>query len=276
MHSLAAASFQSHALVRATQFLHLRHQMGGTAAELDELVELMDGDVTAYGLKGRSEVGSFLAARDFPVVVVSIRANASRSAVTVEYEDSYLLVREEILFGAAPEYKITSVQSTYTAGDTFSLPRRGGRGVGGVGSSDPRALVFLRLLRLAAAFLFTDVHRDLLGHASYLTDATPAFGAVGREAIMEIERQGTAAGTRYSLPFPLLVNAEAHCVVLDFLAHNMHKPDTPAQRGTDFLYLDIDAQKVLRVDTLRHTLEQPDWVLQHFTGKASSYAIEPS
>jgi len=127
---------------------------------------------------------------------------------------------------------------------------------------------------------------------------------VGKEGIIEAQREGIEGGTTYTVPFPLQVNVEASCVSLDFYAHNrydifcssalqhMHYEDTlylqsfnlpsdipflsptdskngdgtkPRQRGTDIMYCDVREDKIVRIDTLRHTLEQPPWVKHHFS-----------
>ena len=100
-----------------------------------------------------------------------------------------------------------------------------------------------------------DSQRDLLS-----TDAI-AFGVRGRENIIAVQMDGIKSGTTYSLPFPIQVNIHANCASLDFYSHNKGV----TERGTDIMYLDLLSEKVVRIDTLRHTLSQPAWVKQHFT-----------
>ena len=90
---------------------------------------------------------------------------------------------------------------------------------------------------------------------------------LGREGILEAQREGIEGGTTYTVPFPLNVNLDANCVSLDFYAHNSKNSDASKQRqrGTDIMYCDVREDKIVRIDTLRHTLEQPPWVKQHFS-----------
>ena len=100
-----------------------------------------------------------------------------------------------------------------------------------------------------------------------LTNDAKAFGGTNREAILELQRQGIAAGTTYAVPFPVLVDKDASCVVLDFHVYNSFNDEKPT-RGTDIMYVDLSQDKVNQIDTLRHALRQPKWVFDHFTNTA--------
>lgn len=164
------------------------------------------------------------------------------------------------------------------------------------------ALKSLRILNLAMKFLKADVHQDRPTSYAMLAHDAVAFGEQGKEDIAAIMKTGNDAGTTYSVPFPAMVNVDANCVSLDFYAYSppptissspsdatssisasdetapisqsstalATQQDDDVQsikrmRGTDIMYVDIYTDKIVRIDTVRHTLTQPDWVKRHFS-----------
>jgi hypothetical protein len=159
--------------------------------------------------------------------------------------------------------KIKSIETIYSKG-TFNIdhftPRIHICG-GGDSQNSINALKSARLLRLATDFLQADVSQDLETQYDMLSDDAIAFGVKGRDNIITAQKEGIDAGTTYTLPFPIQVNIDNQCVSLDFLSHK----NGVSERGTDIMYFNLLHSKVVRIDTLRHTLNQPQWVKTHFT-----------
>ena len=98
----------------------------------------------------------------------------------------------------------------------------------------------VQLLWWAARFLSADLSRDYSGQRRWLSPAASAFGAAGREQILEANwAAAESGGVRYSLPWPVSVDVEAGQVLLMFEAW---KPAAGpgdgwerAYRGTDLM-----------------------------------------
>lgn len=266
--ALLTGALQATLISKTAKFLY--HRYLGNTSELDIL---LSENVNAYGVSGASSVLQALFEYDFPFPVASIRAIASRSAVVVEYEEEHILSAETIYFDGR---LIREVETSFVESSLAARPKRAVHCAGGAPEAAIRCLRSVRILELGATFLAYDIKRDLAAQAEYLTDSTAAFGFVGKDAIIAAQMKGVEDGVQYLVPFPLLVNADADCISVDFHAVRP-KPsdgskdvgdgaaDCTQQRGTDIMYLDLDSNKILRIDTLRHTLSQPEWVRDHFS-----------
>ena len=258
--SAAMRTTEAHLLERASKFVSYRH-LG-----YESIVELFTRESVGYS-KGTNIPSSplpFIAAYQFPFPIESIQASTSsgKYRVDIKYEPGLLFSRETLHFDPAL-LKITSVDTICTDGDFDEkkfVPRIHVCG-GADDENSVRALKAARILALATDFLKADVTQDLQRQSDLLADDAVAFGVKGRDEIIAAQKSGIEGGTTYSLPYPLQVNTQSVCVSLDFLAH---KNDSQ-ERGTDILYVDLRNGKIVRIDTLRHTQQQPLWVKKHFS-----------
>lgn len=231
----------------------------------ENISDLFDTDAIGYECSERNKltVGNFISQYQFPFPVESIQASTSRENcyVEIKYQPRLLLSRE-ILHFEPSNMKIKTIHTTYSDGQfeiNRFLPRVHICG-GADGENSINALASARLLHLSSKFLKADVFQNLEAQVSLLSDDAVAFGVKGKNEIIAAQKEGIEAGTTYSLPFPLQINIDAKCVSLDFLSHK----NGLTERGTDIMYLDLLQEKVVRIDTLRHTLTQPNWVKDHF------------
>jgi hypothetical protein len=214
---------------------------------------------------GTDTPGQFIVDHDFPFPVDAIRATHTPKSCFVEvtYAPDLLFASERLFFDPS-SVKIVAVQTTYNSYADTDLTRRLTTCAGPEDPNMVAALRTTRLLHLCCRFLHADVTQDLDTQTALLADDVEAFGARGKGAVIDAQRDGIAAGTTYTVPFPLLVNAAAGCVSLDFFAHSAS--GTTPERGTDIMYADLRAGNVVRIDTLRHARQQPEWVRRHFAG----------
>jgi hypothetical protein len=125
----------------------------------------------------------------------------------------------------------------------------------------------IQLLALAIQFLQADIHLDYDTQYSLLADDAYAFSAYGKDNVSLMQRENTlTTGNSYSVPYPIIVDTDNDCVVLDFNAYPADEPKR-INKGTDIMYINLNHMKIQRIDTLRHTLSQPSWVIQHFSNK---------
>ena len=230
--------------------------------------ELFHSDCDAYFT---SKPVKFIMDHQFPYPIESVQAFCSTNQcyTEIKYKLDLNFSTERLIYD--PEsLKIKYIDTTnygdfdYDTGKSSSFHfKRRINVCGGVDEQNSiDALKSARLLCLATRFLKADVTQDLNQQSELLNDDAIAFGTQGKQNILDRQREGIASGTIYSLPFPLQLNIDADCVSLDFYAYNTESG--VKQRGTDIMYLDMRDEKVVRIDTLRHTLHQPEWVKQHF------------
>jgi hypothetical protein len=104
---------------------------------------------------------------------------------------------------------------------------------------------------------------------NYMSDfrnerATNRLNNLGQRIDRNMQRENTlTTGNSYSVPSPVICDTKNSCVILDFNAYPAEEPTEQNNKGTDIMY--IVNQKIQRIDTLRHTLKQPQWVINHFT-----------
>ena len=250
-------------LLDATSTFLLHRHLG-----YESISDLLDTEAVGYECCGINKltVRSFISQYQFPFPVESIQASMVREKCTVEikYQPGLLLSREMLLFEPS-SLKIKAIHTTYRD-DQFEirsfLPRIHICG-GADDENSLNALTSARLLNLASKFLKADVSQDLDMQYNLLSDDAVAFGVKGKNGIIAAQKEGIEAGTTYSLPFPLQINIDVNCISLDFLSHK----NGLTERGTDIMYLDLVQDKVIRIDTLRHTLSQPNWVKNHYAMK---------
>jgi hypothetical protein len=247
-------------MLQLTSSFLLQRYLGYTT-----LSSLFAEDASAYGVD--EAPWHYVEGHEWPYPVESIQAtySANKSCFTEVRYAPHLLLAHERLFFEPTSLRVRGIQTTYSS-DAGAVPRRL---TSCAGPEDPNAVAALRSLRvldLACRFLKADVCQDLATQGQLLADDAVAFGVRGKEAIVACQQEGIEGGTTYSVPFPVQVNPDAQCVTLDFYAHKGdNKGGESKQRGTDIMYVDVREGKVLRIDTLRHALEQPAWVKAHFS-----------
>lgn len=122
----------------------------------------------------------------------------------------------------------------------------------------------IQLLALSTTWLEADLTGDEEQQLKLLDTNARAFGEVGAESVVRGNLDMAASGVSYALPYPLLIDTMNHCVVIDFDVFG--GDGARSGRGTDVMYFDVGGTgRLLKLDTLRHVLEQPDWVKQHFS-----------
>lgn len=220
---------------------------------------------TGYQRNGKDQKSfvDFIVKYRFPFTVEFLQASIikGKHSVEIKYKPGLLIARETLHFQPSDD-KIFGVQTIYTDGvfdESAFVPRNVPTDKSKTDDADAHKSA--SILRLATNFLEADVVQDIERQRALLSSDATAFGARGLENIIAAQMDGIKAGTTYSLPFPIQVNIHANCVSLDFYSHN----NGLTERGTEIFYFDLNDEKVVRIDTLRHTLSQPAWVKQHFT-----------
>jgi hypothetical protein len=251
---------EAHLLEKTSKFI-LHRYLG-----YDTISNLFVDEPTGYegNRNNKFSAAKFIAHYQFPFPVESIYASTmnQKCFAEIKYQPGLLISRETLHFEPS-NLKIKEVETVYSSGifeEEKFLPRIHVCG-GTENDNSINAFESARILSLVTSFLEADVMQDLDRQRDLLSKGSVAFGAKGREEIILEQKGGIESGTTYSLPFPLQVNIEAKCVSFDFLSHQ--KGTT--SRGTEILYCDLLKNKIVRIDTLRHTLTQPAWVIKHFS-----------
>lgn len=253
MTTRAQALVEASLLQKTGQFLY--HRYLGNSEGLNSLIS---DTIEGYQHVKKELFLELCKTVDFDFPVASVQANARRGVVKIVYDDQYSTILEEDFF--FQEDKLTKV---YTVIDPshHSFRKRIMQCGGADSERSIRALKSVRMCKIATEFLALDLKRDIVQQCEYLSSETVAFGEIGKENIMKRQFEGVQSGLHYTAPFPLQFNLDADSVSMDFYAH---RADQTSQRGTDILYLDIYDNKILKIDTIRHTLQQPEWVRRHF------------
>lgn len=258
--SMSLVANEAHLLEKTSKFI-LHRYLG-----YDSISNLFVDEPIGYEGSSNNQFSAtkFIAHYQFPFPVESIYASTvnQKCFAEIKYQPGLLLSRETLHFEPS-NLKIKKVETTYSNGvfeENKFLPRIHVCG-GTENDNSINAFESARILSLVADFLKADVMQDLDRQRELLSEDSVAFGAKGLEEIISEQKGGIESGTTYSLPFPLQVNVEAKCVSFDFLSHQKGK----TSRGTEILYCDLLKNKIVRIDTLRHTLTQPAWVIKHFS-----------
>eukprot|EP00746_Dinoflagellata_sp_MGD_P084024 gnl/MRDRNA2_/MRDRNA2_33391_c0_seq1.p1 gnl/MRDRNA2_/MRDRNA2_33391_c0~~gnl/MRDRNA2_/MRDRNA2_33391_c0_seq1.p1 ORF type:complete len:422 (-),score=82.35 gnl/MRDRNA2_/MRDRNA2_33391_c0_seq1:30-1295(-) len=183
--------------------------------------------------------------------IASIRAAPKRNLVLVEYVDDGL----EILRFDAAHHLILEVNVIQES----EIPSV---------SAQEEARVALELLSSFLIWLEADVMQDGTAQMRLLDPSVRAFGEVGAHAVVKGNLALAQTGVSYGLPYPILLNTDKNCTVLDFDVYGSDGKKTG--RGTDILYFDMKTRRVLKIDTLRHEIEQPDWLKRHYAPDSGS------
>ena len=250
---------EAHLLQKASKFILNRHLGSRT------INSFFVDEPTGYERKGggKNSLIDFCVKYQFPFAVEFVQASiiGGKHSVDIKYQPGLLITRETLHFEPF-DGRIFGIQTVYANGafnENAFKPRIVGSGGSKIDITD--AFKSASILSLATDFLKADVVQDIDSQCALLSSDAAAFGVRGRENIIAIQMDGIYSGTTYSLPFPIQVNIHANCVSFDFYSHNKGL----TQRGTELVYVDLYNEKVVRIDTLRHTLSQPAWVKQHFT-----------
>ena len=248
-----------HLLQKASKFILNRHLGSCT------INSFFVDEPTGYERKGgdKNSLIDFCVKYQFPFAVEFVQASIidGKHSVEIKYQPGLLIARETLHFEPT-DSRIFGIQTVYANGafnENAFKPRIVGSGGSKIDNTD--AFKSASILSLATDFLKADVVQDVESQCALLSSDAAAFGVRGRENIIAVQMDGIKSGTTYSLPFPIQVNIHANCVSFDFYSHNKGLTD----RGTELVYVDLNNEKVVRIDTLRHTLSQPAWVKQHFT-----------
>ena len=250
---------EAHLLEKTSKFI-LHRYLG-----YDSISTLFVEEPSGYEGKCNNQFSAinFIAHYQFPFPVESIHASTvnQKCFAEIKYQPGLLISRETLHFEPS-SLKISSIDTVYSNNEFVEQPFLPRIHVCGGTENDNSINAFesARILSLVADFLKADVQQDLDRQNDLLSEDAVAFGAKGREQIISEQKGGIESGTTYSLPFPLQVNIEAKCVSFDFLSHQKGTTN----RGTEILYCDLLKNKIVRIDTLRHTLTQPAWVRKHF------------
>jgi hypothetical protein len=251
---------EAHLLEKTSKFI-LHRYLG-----YDTISNLFVEEPTGYegSRNNKFSTAKFIAHYQFPFPVESIYASTvnQKCFAEIKYQPGLLISRETLHFESS-NMKIKEIETVYSNGvfeEEKFLPRIHVCG-GTENDNSINAFESARILSLVTGFLEADVMQDLDRQRDLLSEDSVAFGAKGREEIIREQKGGIESGTTYSLPFPLQVNIEAKCVSFDFLSHQKGV----TSRGTEILYCDLLKSKIIRIDTLRHTLSQPAWVIKHFS-----------
>ena len=204
----------------------------------------------------------------YPVESIQASTKYGKYCAEIKYQPGLMLSRETLHFDSR-NLKINSIQTIYSDGMYFDDSGKDDWNAKNDYENEDdyendidrkNSLESARILDLACRFLEADVDQDLETQFSLLSDDAVAFGVQGKNEIISIQKEGIEGGTTYSLPFPIQIDTNTNCVSLDFLSHK----NRIIERGTDIMYFDLTLEKVVRIDTLRHTLIQPPWVKKHF------------
>jgi hypothetical protein len=259
--SMSLVANEAHLLEKTSRFI-LHRYLG-----YDSISNLFVDEPAGYEGSHNNQLSTttkFIAHYQFPFPVESIYASTvnQKCFAEIKYQPGLVISRETLHFESS-NMKIKNVETVYTNGkfeEQKFLPRIHVCG-GTENDNSINAFESARILSLVSDFLKADVMQDLDRQRELLSEDSVAFGAKGREEIISEQKGGIESGTTYSLPFPLQVNVQAKCVSFDFLSHQRGT----TSRGTEILYCDLLKNKIVRIDTLRHTLTQPAWVIKHFS-----------
>ena len=255
-------------LLTAARFLALR-----TGTDVDgEHGVVFAATVEAYGLRGADRVRRLLEEHQdiWPRTILSIRACELTASVYIAYPGAEM---ETLHFAASHDgcsALIVRVDCSRSDGSPCSLRpnKRSARAHWRSG----HGLVFNQLptkeaprqntasaatrwtgvecLWWAVRFLHADLTRDYARQRRYLAHDAAAFGARGRNAILEAngEQLPDDQKTGYSVPYPLCVDAKNGTVVLMFDAfdssgHHLY-------HGTDIMF--VKSGLVQRITTINH------------------------
>lgn len=263
-------SYDSLLLKKASEFLH--HRLMGIDSLLHEAFNVSSA---AYECTKRDDIVNFLINHDFHYPIQSIRADRQRCSVTVDYVIGKC-ISTEILFFTTNFLEIVYIQTFYNQ-SVHSIPSKFVTASNSCNSNGEDATrdsidtsCSISLLKLGALFLEADTTRDFVRQQELMAEDIRAFGCQGKTAVITAQQDSKKKGIYYTLPFAVQVNIEAQCLVLDFYAHTVKRnEEVNKQRGTDIMYMDLVTEKVLRIDTVRHCMEQPDWVRKQFANDAN-------
>eukprot|EP01047_Picozoa_sp_COSAG01_P056749 COSAG01_NODE_6472_length_3645_cov_2.862662_1_plen_347_part_00 len=282
---LAAPLRDVELLLTTARFLAQRTGVDVAADDPRDDEPVLAAIAEAYGERGNSAVRRLLEAHrgDWPREVLSICACEASSTVQVNYPGGET---ETLRFEAAPRGRgaqLTRVEGRCNDGSPCSLrPERAsrasrGRWVAGRGlvftpdvcladstQADAKAKpppprpppkatgpAGVECLWWAVRFLHADLTRDYGRQRRYLAHDAAAFGAQGREAVLDAngERSPDDKKTAYAVPYPLSVDGHNGTVVLMFDAFS--SGGQQLYRGTDIMI--VKSGLVHRITTINHT-----------------------
>lgn len=113
----------------------------------------------------------------------------------------------------------------------------------------------------AARWIHADVTWDFAAQRRLLAADARCFGISGREEIVASSEQAFAT-TAWAIPYAITLDAPHAMVSFDFDVID-RKADAVTGRGTDLVHFASAGNgTVIKIDTLRHVYQQPDWVQQ--------------
>ena len=220
----------------------------------DDILMYLADNIKAYNCSNKESVYDYIITNITTLVlpISTIQANGRKHCVTITYIDGYKIMSECYYYNH--NYEIFFIQTYYD-----SIPAEN------MIIDFNEALKSVKLLSIAMEFLQADIYLDYDTQYRLLADDAYCFSAKGKENVSKMQKENTlTTGNTYSVPYPIICDSNNSCVTLDFNAYPADEPNC-IKKGTDIMYIDLIQNKIQRIDTLRHTLSQPQWVLNHFT-----------
>lgn len=231
------------------------HIISSSLSSSDLITKYYDDNIEAYNITNKDDVNHYIINNKslFILPILTLQVNGRKHTVTITYPDGYNIMSECIYYNISR--KIYRIVSYYD-----SIP------INNILIHDNDIIIkSIQLLSLSMEFLQADIHLDYDTQYRLLSDDAYCFGAQGKDNVSLLQRDNTlTTGNSYSVPYPIIVDTINNCITLDFNAYPADEPNV-INKGTDIMYVDLDNMKIQRIDTLRHTLSQPSWVMKHFS-----------
>jgi len=223
-----------------------------TSSTSSDLLTYLADNIKAYNCLNKESLYDYIInTKSFIIPISTIQANGRKHCVTITYIDGFQIMSECLYYNNNNE--IYFIQTYYDSNPLDNVI---------IDYKD--ALLSTQLLSIAMEFLQADIHLDYDTQYRLLADDAYCFSAKGKDNVSIMQRENTlTTGNSYSVPYPVICDTKNSCVILDFNAYPAEEPTEQNNKGTDIMY--IVNQKIQRIDTLRHTLKQPQWVINHFT-----------
>jgi hypothetical protein len=220
--------------------------------KVENISKYLSDDIQAYNCNNKTSVIDYIVKNVFDVFPISnIQAIGRKNCARVSYTEGFKIISEN--FYCNNNYEICYIETYY---DSIPNPH--------MIININEAVKSVKILKLTMEFLEADIHMNYDKQYQLLSDDAYCFSAKGKENVSLMQRENTlTTGNSYSVPYPVIVDNSNNCVSLDFNAYPSGQDII--NRGTDIMYVDLEIMKIIRIDTLRHTLRQPEWVIKHFT-----------
>lgn len=251
--TLPAMPFDHYGLLES-KLLHLLSSFVEDKYErIVNISKYLSDDIQAYNCSNKESVVDYILNNLIDIFpILTVQAIGRKNCVKVVYVEGYKIISECFYYNS--NYHICYIETCY--------------------DSIPNHLMIIdinegikssKILKLTMEFLEADINMNYDKQYQLLSDDAYCFSAKGKDNVSLMQRENTlTSGNSYSVPYPIIVDVDNNCVSLDFNAYPSDQKDV-INKGTDIMYVDLEIMKIKRIDTLRHTLTQPDWVVKHFS-----------